>query len=199
MNINYELNDTWKFKYKSSTNYSKKQTTDNWLSMYKHVYDINDIKTFWCVINNIYKISRVRPGTIYSFFKDDIEPCWEHSKNKNGFSLIIYLYYGSVKNRKIRNDFNKKMDELYINTLIHLISNNKKIHKYINGVTIDKKNVCYKLTWWINSEYKESKNKNIEEYITNFINFEKVKEYLQKYKEIVIKTNKVNNLTELKK
>lgn len=160
--IVYKLNDIWLFKYKPKTNYSKNQSKNNWLSNFLIINEIDSIKSFWSTFNNVLKISSVQPGTIYSIFKDNIEPCWEHPKNINGFSFYIYLYpvMKSNKNKNVKKNINTKINNIYIRSIVHLVSNEKDTHKYINGLTIDRKTCCYKLTWWINLNL-EKPDKNI--------------------------------------
>lgn len=124
--------------------------------------DINDIETFWRTYNNIpkiyelfsdgYSIKKIkRTGATpcaYSFFKDDIYPCWEHDMNKNGFELSI------------KNNYNfKKFQDEWLNSMLELISNNK-MNENINGIRIvdctKGKSVLYRMEYWVNDErYRE--------------------------------------------
>lgn len=54
------------------------------------VATIEDIPTFWRVWNNVPTPTQKKSGTYY-FFRDDIDPKWEHEANKGGGTLRLTM------------------------------------------------------------------------------------------------------------
>jgi hypothetical protein len=129
--------------------------------------DISDIRTFWCTYNNIPKIYELFSDGIntkkikrtnatpcaYSFFKDDIFPCWEDPMNNKGFELSI------------KNNYNFNMlQNQWLNSMLRLISGNESL-ECINGIRIvdctKGKSVLYRMEFWINDEKFKDDVENI--------------------------------------
>lgn len=89
------LESVWSFKTKTKIDFTKNQDKNAWLSNYISVCSVNTIEDFWRLWSNILgqKLNKQVEiqTTVHSFFKDDIEPAWEHAKNKNGCSIHFYI------------------------------------------------------------------------------------------------------------
>lgn len=121
--------------------------------------DISDVETFWRTINNIPKIYDIFSDGItikkikrvnaipcaYSFFKNDIFPCWEDPMNTNGFEY-------SIKNG---NDL-KKLNSEWMNCILHLIGDEDDILSHINGIRMvdctKYSSVLYRMEIWVDDE-----------------------------------------------
>tara|TARA_Y100000389_G_scaffold203307_1_gene251339 strand:+ start:17338 stop:17892 length:555 start_codon:yes stop_codon:yes gene_type:complete len=121
--------------------------------------DISDIETFWRTFNNIPKIYDIFSDGIstkkikrvnatpsaYSFFRDDIFPCWEDPENTNGFEF-------SIKNG---NDL-KKLQEEWMDCILELIGNSDDIVRHINGIRMvdctKYSSVLYRMEIWVDNE-----------------------------------------------
>lgn len=73
---NYKLNSEWNLWYHHTKNVWR-------INGYKKIYTIKTIKDFWDLHNNIDKIGGINNQHFF-LMRDDIEPTWEHPKNKNG-------------------------------------------------------------------------------------------------------------------
>ncbi|MBA45252.1 MAG: hypothetical protein CMB31_01520 [Euryarchaeota archaeon] len=150
--------------------------------------DISDIETFWRTFNNIPKIYDIfsdgvnikkikRVNAIpcaYSFFRDDIFPCWEHSMNRNGFEY-------SIKNGT---DL-KKLHNEWMDCMLQLIGNNEPIMSHINGIRVvdctKYSSVLYRMEIWVDNEkYKP----DIEKIIKNEFNLSDYKLLYRSHKNI---------------
>ena len=114
------LNDKWIFKYREYLDNIKGQTSVRWIDSFKLINEIEDLITFWKINNNI-----IYEDTIYSLFKEGIDPLWEHPKNIKGFSLHYY--------KKTIDDFNK----FQIDISIYLLGASIPYYNDINGITFD--------------------------------------------------------------
>jgi len=125
--------------------------------------DITDVETFWRTFNNIpksydifsdginiKKIKRVNAiPCAYSFFRNDIFPCWEDPMNTNGFEY-------SIKNG---NDL-KKLDSEWMECILYLIGDEDPIMCHINGIRMvdctKYSSVLYRMEIWIDNEIYKS-------------------------------------------
>ena len=150
---NVELDDTWTLylHYKDLGKYYN----DN----LEKLIDISDIITFWQTFNNIpkiydifsdgMKIKKMKRNNAtpraYSFFRSDVGPHWEDSKNNTGFEL-------SIKNGKNLIKFHEE----WLNCIVELISNNNELYKHINGIRIvdctKYASVLYRMEFWVDKE-----------------------------------------------
>lgn len=73
---NYKLNSEWNLWYHHTKNVWR-------INGYKKIFTIKTIKDFWDLHNNIDKIGGINNQHFF-LMRDDIEPTWEHPKNKNG-------------------------------------------------------------------------------------------------------------------
>ncbi len=151
--MEYPLADTWNLylHYKDLG----KLYNDN----LEKLMEISDIVTFWQTFNNIPKIYEIfsdgksikkmkrnnATPCAYSFFRHDVFPCWEDTKNKEGFEF-------SVKNG---NNLHKFHEE-WMNSVLELISNNNELYNSINGIRIVDctkfDSVLYRMEFWADSE-----------------------------------------------
>lgn len=136
--------------------------------------DISDIETFWRTFNNIPKIYDIFSDGIsikkikrvnatpsaYSFFRDDIFPCWEDPKNTNGFEF-------SIKNG---NDL-KKLQEEWMDCILKLIGNPDEIISHINGIRMvdctKYASVLYRMEIWVDDEKYKPHIENLIKYEFN--------------------------------
>ena len=150
--------------------------------------DISDIETFWRTFNNIPKIYDIFSDGIntkkikrvnatpcaYSFFRNDIFPCWEDPINTNGFEY-------SIKNG---HDL-KKLQNEWMNCILHLIGNKNPIMCHINGIRMVDCTKClsvlYRMELWIDDEkYKP----DIEKIIKNEFNLSDYKLLYRSHKNV---------------
>lgn len=72
----YPLSSEWCLWYHHSR--------DNWkIDGYRKIYTIHNIKEYWDFHNNIDKIGGINSQHFF-LMRDNIEPIWEHPKNKKG-------------------------------------------------------------------------------------------------------------------
>tara|TARA_B100001778_G_scaffold312944_1_gene297037 strand:- start:66 stop:632 length:567 start_codon:yes stop_codon:yes gene_type:complete len=149
----HELSNKWNLylQYKDlSTNYS---------GNVEKLIEINTIEEFWGTINNIpnicelfsdgYHIKKIKKNNstpcCYSFFREEIQPFWEDPKNINGFEF-------SIKENNNLMSFNN----LWISSLLELISNKSVDYNSINGIRIvdctKGKSLMYRLEFWFSDE-----------------------------------------------
>lgn len=123
--------------------------------------DIESIEYFWRTMNNVpktyelfsdgYNVKKIKRNNAipcgYSFFRTHVKPCWEDPNNNSGFEF-------SIKSNKNFENF----EELWINSLLNLISNKKEIYKFITGIRVVDVtkyiSVMYRLEFWVSDEEK---------------------------------------------
>tara|TARA_B100000902_G_scaffold399431_1_gene470237 strand:- start:1775 stop:2323 length:549 start_codon:yes stop_codon:yes gene_type:complete len=150
--------------------------------------DIYDIETFWRTFNNIPKIYEMFSDGIsikklkrtnatpcaYSFFKDDIFPCWEDPKNKDGFE---YSIKNAIDLKKLHNE--------WMECIIKLIGNKDSIMYHINGIRIvdctKYTSVLYRMEIWVDNEKYRTE---IEDFIKNEFNLGEYKLLYRAHKNI---------------
>lgn len=121
--------------------------------------EINDIETFWKTYNNIPKSYEIFSDGVntkkmkrnnatpcaYSFFRKNIQPCWEDPKNTNGFEF-------STRSNKNLHRFESE----WIYNLVVLISDLSENCSHINGLRIvdctKLESVMYRMEVWIDDE-----------------------------------------------
>ena len=145
--MDYPLSDKWILKYRDTINYKKGQTTVSWLDSFQLIYKISDVQTFWQVYNNM-----PWEPTIYSLFKEGINPLWEDPANKNGFSIH---YYGED-------------DAFMVNTMIAILGATIPEYKSVNGFMFDTKRKKYSI--WFSCP----KSDNLVEEINKFLKTDEV-------------------------
>ena len=96
-------------------------------------------------------------GARYTFFRNDIFPCWEDPMNTNGFEY-------SIKNG---NDL-KKLDSEWMECILYLIGDEDPIMCHINGIRMvdctKYSSVLYRMEIWIDNEkYKSDIEKVIKD------------------------------------
>ena len=150
--------------------------------------DISDIETFWRTFNNIPKIYDIFSDGIstkiikrvnatpcaYSFFRNDIFPCWEDPMNTNGFEYSI------------KNGTNlKKFHSEWMDCILHLIGDQDEIISHINGIRMvdctKYSSVLYRMEIWIDNEKYKS---DIEKLIKNEFNLSGYKLLYRSHKNI---------------
>lgn len=121
--------------------------------------DISDVETFWRTFNNIPKIYDIFSDGIntkkikrvnatpcaYSFFRNDIFPCWEDPMNTNGFE---YSIKNSTDLKKLQNE--------WMDCILQLIGDEDPILSHINGIRMvdctKYSSVLYRMELWIDNE-----------------------------------------------
>ena len=121
--------------------------------------DISDIETFWRTFNNIPKIYDIFSDGInikkikrvnatpcaYSFFRNDIFPCWEDSMNKKGFE---YSIKNSTDLKQLQNE--------WMDCILKLIGNEEPLLSHINGIRMvdctKYSSVLYRMELWVDNE-----------------------------------------------
>lgn len=155
--MEYPLDDSW------SLYVHYKDLGELYNDNLEKLQDIENIEYFWRTMNNIpktydlfsdgYTIKKIKRNNAtpcaYSFFRSSIKPCWEDPMNSNGFEFSI----------KTARDFDK-FDDLWINSILNLISNSKEIYKIITGVRVvdvtKNTSVMYRMEFWVSDEkYRE--------------------------------------------
>lgn len=155
--MEYPLDDSW------SLYIHYKDLGEFYNDNLEKLQDINNIEYFWRTMNNVpktyelfsdgYTIKKIKRNSAtpcaYSFFRSSVKPCWEDPMNNNGFEFSI----------KLAKDFDK-FQELWMNSILNLISNKKEIYKTITGVRVVDvtkfTSVMYRLEFWISDEkYRE--------------------------------------------
>jgi len=150
--------------------------------------DIFDIETFWRTFNNIPKIYDIFSDGIntkkikrvdatpcaYSFFRNDVFPCWEDPMNTNGFEY-------SIRNGA---DLNKLHDE-WMECILNLIGNKESIMSHINGIRVvdctKYSSVLYRMEIWVDNENYKS---DIEKIMKNQFNLGEYKLLYRSHKNI---------------
>jgi hypothetical protein len=151
----YPLEDKWTLKYKPTYQYQRQQSETDWLNSFQMIHnEINSIEIFWRVFNNIPSWHDLHSGTIYAFFKQDINPSWEDKMNEKGCSYMFYIN----RNRVTENDLN----QIFIDCLLFFIGNMSIYHQFLNGVTFERKNKGDKLIVWCSAHSDEMLNCVIE-------------------------------------
>ena len=143
------LNSEWNLWYHHSKN--------DWTihSYRKFNMKIQTIRDFWGLFNNIDKLGGIRYQHLF-LMRDDIEPTWEHRKNRHGGSWSIKVT-GSTEL-----DVENRTKELWEKICVSIIGETlSPIPAHINGSSVCLKNFSVKsgLTYVIkiwNDDCKES-------------------------------------------
>ena len=120
------LQDKWVIKARKTADYSKGQSASNWSNSFSLVAKFNTVESLWKSLN--FGLAK----TMYSFFKEGIEPAWEDDKNKNGCSFHFY----------------SDDDEFKLDLLLLIVGGTVPFYEFVNGYTIDVKRSNYKLSIW---------------------------------------------------
>ena len=179
---NYVLNDKWTLRlhYKDLGNCYNENL--------EKLMDINDIFTFWQTFNNIPKLHEIFSDGVnckkmkrnmatpcaYSFFKNDIDPCWENEKNSNGYEI-------SIRSCKDFSNFH----DLWLNILISLIGNQCECYRFVNGVrAVDctkRSSVMYRIEIWLEDENMRN---SIDKEVINSLNISNYKTLFRSHKNV---------------
>lgn len=121
--------------------------------------EISDIATFWKTFNNIPKAVEIFSDGInikkmkrnnatpcaYSFFRKNVQPCWEDPCNCEGFE------YSIKSNRNL-----ESFSLLFIDSIVELITDKNEYYSYINGIRIvdctKYNSIMYRIEFWISDE-----------------------------------------------
>ena len=80
-----------KYNFYSKWNLWYHHSQNNWrIEGYKNIFIINNIKDYWDLHNNIYKIGGINNQHFF-LMRDGIDPIWEDENNKNGGCWSIKL------------------------------------------------------------------------------------------------------------
>lgn len=132
--------------------------------------DIDTIETFWGTFNNIPSIYDIFSDGVttkkikrnnatpcaYSFFRQDVYPCWEDPKNIDGFEL-------SFKNKRYNIEH---FNDIWFNCILNLVGENDEMYDQINGIRVvdctKKDSVLYRVEIWAqDNELKDEVEKFI--------------------------------------
>ena len=105
----WPLHDTWTFSYIKHDNSIK-----NWSDRIMTFMDVSYIEDFWSGVNYLFNAGLTAGGDL-TFFKKGIKPEWEDTQNRSGG---CWLYQMSHQNQ------NKKIEDLWLETLMGLIGDN---------------------------------------------------------------------------
>lgn len=141
----------------------KKTTSQTWASSIRQVATVETLEQFFTLFQDAMpRISTLSSGSSLHFFKDKIEPEWEHPGNKGGgrWTLMMGLSHMS------------QLDQLWQNTLLALIGNECGFSENICGVIIGMKPKQIKLSVWVKQGRNEKSVMTIGEFIKSYIGFE---------------------------
>ena len=108
--LKWPLYNTWTFWYIKHDNSIK-----NWSDRIKQVMDISYIEDFWSAINYLLYLPGLTSQGDLTFFKKGVRPEWEDDENRMGG---CWLYQMSAQHQV------KKIDDLWLDTLLGLIGDN---------------------------------------------------------------------------
>lgn len=138
----HKFRDVWKLHYLPRG--------DRWASK-SDAYDpmvvatIDDIRTFWQVFNNLPTPHEKKQGTYY-FFRDDIDPKWEHEANQGGGMLRAPVGEGRV-------------DEAWELLLLRAVGaswSSADVRRLVNGVVVKmREKQAYTLELWVTKDSEE--------------------------------------------
>jgi len=160
----HQLAYNWTWEYKPSIIY-KEQTAADWLADYKKLTskNIDTVECFWNVYDRLPGLHQLEFGNIYSIFRNEIKPVWEHSENENGFSLILYL------NKANTHEYTM---EIYLKSLMVLIGNAYPFSVILNGCTFERKAGGNKIVFWFKELISKEKSLNIRDQLLKAVEIE---------------------------
>ena len=139
---------------------SKRPTTHNWSSSIRQVATVSSLEQFYALFQDFMpKISTLAPGSSLHFFKDKIEPEWEHPGNKGGGRWTFALTQHHLP----------QLDGLWMNMLLALIGKECPYHENICGVIVGIKLKQIKVSIWLKEAKNEKSAVTIGEFIQKYI------------------------------
>lgn len=159
----------WSYKNPEVIDSTTNSTSSEWISDFDPIYKVNTIEMFWRVYNNIPRIYQTPVGFLYSFFRESIEPCWEHPKNKKGCRYMINLSGKQFD----------AIEQLEQEILLFLIGNESEYHSDINGCTMSVKPRFWRVSIWLSQPTESERTKKLIEELEKKIDLEKHKENKQ--------------------
>lgn len=127
----WPLHCTWTFWF------IKHDSNKTWSDNLKTVSDVSYVEDFWSTINYLLNKSNLLNQGDFTFFKKGIKPEWEDEQNKSGG---CWLY-------QVNNQQFKKVNDLWLETLLALIGDNYCDRDLINQIDssyFDKKSITNK-------------------------------------------------------
>lgn len=106
----WPLHDTWTFSYIKHDNSIK-----NWSDRIMTFMDVSYVEDFWSAATYLFNVPGLTAGGDLTFFKKGIKPEWEDSQNRSGG---CWLYQMAHQHQ------NKKIEDLWLETLMGLIGDN---------------------------------------------------------------------------
>lgn len=174
MTDEHPLHDTFVLRFKKDkkkkNDYKKKKETEvtkvkenEWLNEFCEIYTFSTIENFWRLYNNLPPVTSFSINSSYTLFRDNVLPSWEHPKNIDGFSFILY----------IPNSLQKDYKSMQLKSFLLFIGNYKNYVETLNGLTFDKKFKNYRIVFWFSSmkhHNQETFNSIIEELSIKYVN-----------------------------
>jgi len=114
----WPLHCTWTFWF------IKHDNNKTWSDNLKTIIDVSYVEDFWSTINYLLNIPNLINQGDLTFFKKGIKPMWEDEQNKSGGCWLFQL----------NNQQFKKVDDLWLETLLALIGDNFCDHHTIQHV-----------------------------------------------------------------
>lgn len=139
----HPLEHKWVWSYKPTIVY-KQQSAEDWMSDYRRLTPspFETVEEFWSIFSHLHNFNILDYGNIYSVFRDEILPVWEHPANCNGYSIVIYVN---------KNNSDDMIARIYELSLLVLIGNNLPCSAIINGCTFERKAGGNKIVFWMGS------------------------------------------------
>jgi translation initiation factor 4E len=156
--MNNNLSSKWTLWYdKTDLNICDK----NWDQYLIKIFSFHTIEDFWKLFNNICPISKIPSGSNYHFFKGDIEPKWEDSRNRLGGKWVLKIF---KKNFLI-------IEKIWEKTLSILILENYSSLDWeeINGIVASVRKNEIRLAIWTNNALIKKKQISIGKFWKNLI------------------------------
>lgn len=123
------LKHRWTLYYekKSKNKAGKGLTKTDYLKELQRVGTFQTIKDFWSTWNQLLEACNTREAANYHFFKDDIKPVWEDTKNVKGGKWVINLPTGASEEETIK---------LWMSLILALLTGEWGVESEINGVLL---------------------------------------------------------------
>lgn len=160
-----KLEDVWNLYF------FKMDKQKQWIDNMHKIYSIDSIESFWGIMHHLKSVCDLQYGCDYYFFRKDIEPMWEHSKNKNGGMWVI----SSHKSKR-----NSELNLLWIEVLMFLIGENMDVDdsEQICGAAINIRGNYDKISVWTTDSRNSEANTRIGMELKSILNLNHRIEYI---------------------
>lgn len=139
--LNSKLNTKWTMYFRCKDTKEKKEQEGYQPNQIQKLCEINTIKEFWQMLNHMTPPSNIqkRMSPNLMFFRENILPEWEDKENSDGG-----LWSFSITGRNLR----EKLNEMWYETLMHLIGEQIIYSEYITGVYLQKRQREDRIQLW---------------------------------------------------